>query len=182
MGFATGALVGFLTWPWWAMGIFFIICLADVILLECEKEGVGSLILFGGSILLAWWMIDLPDEQGFWGDAVWANIGGIFQFFLTYFVVGTLWSVIKWYLYLLRVKEKAEHYHREGEAWERPRESYATNNKDRIAGWIFHWPLSMIQSAFGDFLFRVVSWIIKRLGNVYGAIGNSVFADFEKRT
>ena len=180
IGFGTGLLVGFLAWPWWAMLIFGIICFADIILLECEKEGFGSLVLFGGSIALAWFMIDLPEDQGFWGTTVWGNIGGIIQFGIMYFLIGILWSVIKWYLYLIRVKEDLLKLqsHRPDDKLERPRDSYASNNKDRIAGWIFHWPFSMIASAFGDVLVRGLDWVIKRLGNVYGAIGNKVFADF----
>ena len=170
MEFALGVLAGFLLWPWWAMGIFFLMVLVDAVLVENENATWGTFMMLIGTGLLVWLA----------GDAnpfilVWDNLSSVFLFFIAYFVVGALWSVIKWYLYLTKIRNNMQKH---GET-KRPRDSYASQNQSRIAGWIGHWPFSMIGSLFGDFLGRLLDSIYTFLSSMYEKIGNSVFKDFE---
>lgn len=39
MEFLTGLFAGLLLWPWWGLGLFFILCLIDAVLVENNIEG-----------------------------------------------------------------------------------------------------------------------------------------------
>jgi len=170
MEFTLGLFTGMLLWPWWGLGIFALLCLVDVVLVENENASFGTAMMLIGTGVLVW----LAGETNPFTLA-WDNIGDIIKFFVGYFVVGAVWSIAKWYLYLLKVRDNMS-----GSTKKRPDESYACNNYDRIGGWIGHWPFSMIGSLFGDFLSRVVKTVIRVLSNLYESLGNVVFKEFEK--
>lgn len=172
MEFALGIAAGFFLWPWWAMMALSLVFIVDIVCLECEAEGWGTTILIIGTALLTWLAIDA--NIFVW---VWNNLANIGKFFLVYFFVGALWSVAKWYFYLLTVRDKMK----SSNITTRPWESYASNNKARIFSWIGHWPFSMVGTLFGDFLKRVVLSIYNMLSTLYEKIGNSVFADFKEK-
>ena len=174
--FALGLAAGFLLWPWWAMSALFLVFVVDIVCLECEVEGWGTTILLIGTAILAWLAIDVNIFA--W---VWANLGNIFKFFFVYFLVGALWSVAKWYFFLLKVRDKMKREVEERGIAEttRPYQSFASNNKARIFSWIGHWPLSIIGTFFGDFLKRIVINIYNMLSTLYDKIGDSVFAEFQ---
>jgi len=172
MEFVLGMFTGLMLWPWWGISIFILLCLVDAVLVENESAGFGTFMMIIGVGVLVWLA---GDHNPF--TLAWQNIGDILKFFIGYFIVGALWSVAKWYLYLLKVRDRMKV---SGEKT-RPRESYAKNNTDRITAWIGHWPFSMIGSLFGDFLSRIVLTISRMLSNLYENLANSVFKDFEAR-
>lgn len=172
MEFALGLFTGLILWPWWGIGIFILMCLVDAVLVENENATFGTFMMLLGTGILVWLA---GDANPF--TLAWANIGDILKFFIGYFIVGGLWSIAKWYLYLLKVRD---HMKECGEK-SRPRESYASNNGERIAAWIGHWPFSMIGTLFGDFLSRIIKSIASFLSNLYEDMANSVFKDFETK-
>jgi len=174
--FALGLVAGFLLWPWWAMSLFALVCVVDVVCLECEAEGWGTGILIIGVAALAWLAADVNVFA--W---VWANLTNIVKFLLAYFFVGAIWSVAKWYFFLLKVREGIKAIVERDGIGEttRPWDSYASRNKGRILSWIGHWPLSMIGTLFGDVLTRIVKSVYNILSGLYDKIGDSVFAEFQ---
>ena len=170
MEFTIGLFAGLLLWPWWALGIFTLMCLVDAVLVENENASFGTLMMLIGTGLLIWLA---GDANPF--TLVWNNIGSIIMFFIVYFIVGGLWSIAKWYLYLIKVRDKMK---KRGETT-RPYESYARNNQGRIAAWIGHWPFSMIGFLFGEFLACIVNSTYVFLSNLYANLANSVFKDFD---
>lgn len=172
MEFVLGMFTGMMLWPWWGLSIFVLLCLVDAVLVENENASFGTFMMLVGTGLLVWLA---GDANPF--SLAWENVGNILKFFIGYFVVGGLWSIAKWYLYLLKVRDNM----RDNRQTERPHESYAYNNYDRIAGWIGHWPFSMIGSLFGDFLARIVTTITRFLSNLYENMANNVFKDFEPK-
>lgn len=174
MDFALGLVAGFFALPWLWMAFLALIFVVEVVLCENEQFGWGTSLTLGGTALVAWLGADLNVFA--W---VWANLAAIAKFSLIYFAVGGLWSIVKWYFYLLRVKERLDRFADETKSRKRPNESYAKNNKGRIMGWIAHWPFSMLGTVFGDFLKRVVETVFNVLRNLYDRIANHVFAGFE---
>ena len=160
----------FLTWPWWIMGGFLALFILDVILLESEKEGWASLWMVLGSMGLVWLATGI-----FPLSLLWTNLGGFIAFCLTYTGIGIGWSFLKWYFYLLKVRDKAREMSNLGKPMVRPEESYARNNKARIASWIWHWPMSIIATFFGDWLVRLTDAFFEWFGHMYGNIGNRMF-------
>ena len=163
--------------PWWCIGIFVIMSLADSIMVEYEKAGWGFVMMLSGALLMIWVGAGISP----WDAAVSVidNLTIAFQFVLVYLFVGGIWSVIKWFVYAWKLDKETMKYHKKhgepGTKPSRPYESYPSNNGDRIIGWIAHWPFSIIGTFFADILFRAFKLIRSMFGNVYNAIANSMF-------
>ena len=171
MEFALGFAAGFFLLPWYWMSMLTLLFIVDIVLVENDCFGWTTTSLLAGLGLAAYFGADV--NPFVWA---WANVGSILEFFLLFWAAGALWSVLKWYLYLLKVREHA----REMGIKSRPTDSYASYNKYRIMGWIAYWPFSMVGSIFGDFLSRIVKSIYRVLSGLYEAMGNKVFLDFEE--
>jgi len=170
MEFAFGMFTGMMLWPWWGLGIFFLLCLVDAVLVENDSAGFGTFLILVGTGALVW----LAGGHNPFMLA-WTHAGDILKFFIAYFMAGALWSVARWYLYLLKVRDNMK----ANGLTKRGRDTYARNNQAKIVSWIGHWPFSMIGTFFGDFLTRIVTNIYRVLSNLYESIANSVFKDFE---
>lgn len=181
---AEGVIMGMLALPWlWLLALSLVFVL-DVVLCENDAFGWATFLVITGTGLVAW----LGGEVNVFAWT-WANLADIAEFLLAYFLVGAFWSIAKWYLYLLKVKEKVEagtwaYGYRERpdaskDAKIRPRETFARNNKARIMGWIAHWPFSAIGALFGDLLNRIVTHIYRVLSGLYDRIANRVFSGYE---
>jgi len=170
MEFALGMFAGLILWPWWGLGIFILLCIVDSVLVENENASFGTGMMVVGTAMLVWLAGDMNPFV-----LAWDNFGNILKFFVVYFAVGGLWSIAKWYLYLIGVRDDMR---QRGEK-KRPCRTYARNNQARIYAWIGHWPFSMIGSLFGDFLGRIVKMIYRSLTNLYDRMANNIFKDFE---
>ena len=169
MEFVLGMFAGMLLWPWWALSIFVVLCLIDAALVENESATFGTIMMMVGTAALVWLAGDMNPFA-----LVWQNLGAIILFFFGYFIVGGVWSLFKWYLYLTNVRTEMKEYGKK----ERPHNSYARNNKARIMAWIGHWPFSIVGTFFGDFLYRIGRTIYNYLGGTYERIEKAVFKDF----
>ena len=166
--FTLGLFAGMLLWPWWGLGIFIALCLIDAALVENESATFGTAMMVVGTAGLIWIAGDMNPFT-----LMWQNLGAIVLLFFGYFIMGGVWSLFKWYLYLTNVREDMK----EHGATERPHNSCARNNKARIMSWIGHWPFSIIGTFFGDFLYRIGRTIYGYLGGTYERIEKSVFGD-----
>lgn len=176
MEFLTSLFAGLLLWPWWGLGLFFVLCLIDAVLVENDSEGWATAMLLIGIFSLSW-MFGSTNPFVF----IWNNLGGFLLYLLVYAGIGGVWSVFKWYLFLLKERDHVLLVTKQfGTKAQRPESSYARNNKSKITGWISHWPLSIIGTFFGDFLLRLWNYVYKIFGNVYNSISDAVFADFGK--
>lgn len=170
MEFTLGLFTGLLLWPWWGLGVFVLLCIVDTVLVENENASWGTAMMLIGTALLVWIAGDVNPFM-----LAWDNLGSIIKFLLVYFLVGGVWSIAKWYLFLTNVRDDMLD---RGEKV-RPSQSYARYNQSRIYSWIGHWPFSMIGSLFGDFLSRIVKSIYRALSNLYDKMANNIFKDFE---
>ena len=177
--------LGFFALPWYFMGFLTLLILIDIALCESDEFGWATTVLVVGTGLAV----------GMGGGVnpfsyVWNNLAEVFGFFVLYFAVGALWSIGKWYLFLLRLRDRMlsktpsadqrVRHDANGRTNLRPSASYAKNNKGRIFGWIGHWPSSMIGTFIGDFIKRIVTNIYNVLQGLFDRMSNHVFADFEE--
>ncbi len=170
MDFTLGLFTGLLLWPWWGLGIFVILCLIDAALVENESATFGTAMMVIGTGILVWLAGNMNPFV-----LMWQNFGGVLLFFFGYFILGGIWSLFKWYLNLINVRDAMK----EKGKTERPRNSYARNNKARIMAWIGHWPFSIVGTFFGDFLYRIGRTIYNHLGGTYERIEKHVFGDMK---
>ncbi len=173
MEILAGFVLGMFTLPWlWLLAVS-ILCIVDVVLCENDAFGWATALLIGGVGLVAWLGGDVNVLS--W---TWANLAGLVKLFIGYLLVGSLWSIVKWYFYLLKIRDRVKESSHDKNT--RPVDTYARYNMDKLIGWIGHWPFSMIGSLFGDVLTRIVTSIYRVLSGLYDRVANSVFAGFEE--
>jgi len=170
MEFTIGLFAGMLLWPWWGLGIFIVLCLVDAALVENESATFGTALMILGTSALIWVAGGMNPFT-----LAWEHIGVVIPFFFTYFIIGGVWSLAKYYLFLTNVKTDMK----ERGVTERPRNTYMKNNKAKLLAWIGHWPFSIIGTFFGDFLYRIGRTIYNTLGGTYERIENHVFGDMK---
>jgi len=188
MDFTLGFVMGIFALHWlWILAAIAVILL-DIVLCENDEFGWGTGVIIGGTGVIAWLGADINVFS--W---IWANIAEIVKFLFLYFLVGSIWCVIKWWFYCLDIRDKVKtgkwhyghneyhHAHDSGSLplRRRPYESYAKNNVSRITGWIGHWPFSMIGSLFGEVLTRILTNIYRALSGVFERVANRVFSGFD---
>lgn len=186
---ALALLLGVASLPWLWLGAVILLCCADVALTEAEAFGWGILMLGSGVVGVAWIGADV--NLFTWA---WAHLAEVLLLGLLYLCVGGLWSIVKWWRYLVKVRDEivkirvkyAEspigQVDAELEKDKRPRRpstETAYYNKHRIVGWIAHWPFSVVGSLIGDVLLQIFRRVFDLLRGVYDRIYGHVFADFE---
>ncbi len=181
--FILGMFVGLWLWPWWGLGIFGILFIADSILCDKDNAFFGTILMVLGMGLLVWLA---GDHNPF--ALIWNNLAHILGFLILYFVMGAAWSMIKWRFFLASlVREAKQDFkrwdHKHVADFVRPDESYAKNNAGRIMGWIGHWPMSIVGTFLGDIMLRglvnLCEWIYESLSKAYEGMGNQAFAGLE---
>jgi hypothetical protein len=169
MEFALGFFFGM---SWW----FWVICLLEFSLLiwfvECEL-GIASLVSFGVTLVLLWWLADIP---------IWTwirdNPGQLAMYALYYVLVGLGWSVGKYYFMLARLRREVKKVRSKWLSVPRPSEDQTTweefrnreirgwkseyefeNTAKKLVFWSAWWPPSMFWTLLND----PISWFFKFL-------------------
>lgn len=101
-----------------------------------------------------------------------------------YFFAGAVWSLVKWYFWLVKLRRRID----AGEAQDRVLYTagvrqfppHPSDHKSRIIGWIALWPASMLWTMINDPVRRAAEEIYARLGGTYQHISNRVFKGYEK--
>ena len=182
---------------------FWLLLLAEVVLLfifVAYENGIGatlSLIVFGailqfcGGVDIAGFVVQHPFQ-----------LAGVI---IAYFVVGTVWGVVKWWLF---VNDKLQAYEDMKIEWLRIKGHEGTNvvpedlksqwkeyiddhhfphrktvakaplareHKNRILNWMGFWVPSMLYSLFNDFIRRVFQSIYYRIAKELQKISDRIF-------
>lgn len=190
------AILGALSFPIWAV---IIISLA-VIIFGVEQERYSfsaiSLIL---AVALIIWLTGTPIKEA-WGYLT-THPEKIFNAILIYAVVGILYGVVKWFLYLLRVRDALVDFRKnydvkgklsekqtsEAQSWLR-REvrgfdynetipPQARKNKGRILYWMIWWPFSLPWTIINEPVKRFFEFIYRRIAGWLQAMSDRLFKD-----
>lgn len=174
--------------PWWCFAAALFVILLDILFLTTNKNGLATFVTIVSSGALLYFATGINLLQ-----VIKANPVDAFLYVNAYFVVGGMWSLLKWYIYLveerdnLRIKVKkwdkqcgpGSGNNRAGNSRPvRGYETYAKNNKSKILSWIGHWPISVVQTFIGDFLLRLTKHVFRMLSGIYESIGNTLFKEF----
>ena len=93
----------------------------------------------------------------------------IIIYVLAYFFIGTAWSFVKWYLFLVKLKEsgiKQKDYRCE-----------VSYNKDKVISWMTYWPFSVIWTFFDHPVKKAWNFIYIKTAKVYDNIAKQVFPE-----
>lgn len=170
------------------------------ILICVEREdGSGSTALLVLYLILLWIFSDF-NPLAWLGQNPKTAVAAI----LLYFLLGTVWAVVKWYAYVHQQARRVrslllEFLKRHGletlrDATPEVRREWATHcsirgvsheppliarHKDRIVLWMSYWPLSAIWTLINDPVHRIFKMIYNRLGGVLQGMSNRAYRDFQ---
>lgn len=96
---------------------------------------------------------------------------------ISYFFIGIIWSIVKWYFYLQGWKMyyfKKESKKNGISSGNIPKGS---ENKNRIITWISYWPFSMLWTIINEPARKISMYIYSKIEGIYDKMAKSVFSD-----
>lgn len=123
------------------------------------------------------------------------NPVGVSLSIVSYFIIGTIWSIFKWFLFIKEeakfLDEKIKKHSKEYVAKDESTSKISSNDlllanfsqlapkvteyKEKITTWIILWVPSFIWFMINDPIRRVSNWIYNRLINLYQVISDKAF-------
>ncbi len=161
---------------------FWVLIIAAFILLTYQVNignGWGSTVVFVLTILAITFLGNsklVSDIIGY----VNLNPGISIGIFCGYFIAGAIWSLIKWYYFVLDQKEKQI---KESKTPYNSSKKYSFvmpmpgDFKGDITLWMSYWPLSFIWTMIDNPFKRIFANIFKNLENTYTKISSHIFKD-----
>jgi len=109
-------------------------------------------------------------------------------YILAYIMTGVLWSILKYWLFLLNIKDKINdkkdsYFERKGfteKDWKEhtsEEKKYYKPNMDKIMNWMIWWIPSMVWTVINDPVRKAFQWCYRRFGGVYNGIYQKVLGD-----
>ena len=95
--------------------------------------------------------------------------------FVGYLFLGTIWSVVKWYLYLTNLRDI---YRERPYGYDKSKFS-AKFNKERIMNWMMYWPFSGLWTLINDPIKKSFQRIFKGLENRFQKISDNITKEFD---
>lgn len=105
------------------------------------------------------------------------NPGQIILFIAQYLLLGTVWSFIKWYFYLV---DRKEYYTKHDYGYNKS-DFTVGENKERIMNWMIYWPLSAFWTMINHPVRRAFKWIFNSFEKQYQVISDKVFKDLNEK-
>lgn len=114
-----------------------------------------------------------------------------------YLGIGIIWSTFKWYIFLVKAKNKFINFRKEffsnpknvgisqdkfleiAESRSVRYKPKATEFKSNIVGWMAFWPFSLIATLLGDFVKDIFEFIYEKFRNCWQKISDYVWQDVD---
>lgn len=184
----------FLVGSFWFFALVGLTCVALVVALEAESP------LWAGAILLGFCLtLHLLGDFNAFGWA-WSNPLTTLVYTSSYFGIGALWSVAKWWFFVRNKRDKYDEVkynfikdykldmtindvipgkHRkvfkEQLVWTDTSMPEARRNKSRIMTWMTYWPWSVVWTMLNDPIKKLFRMIYRRLQRLYEKISESLW-------
>jgi hypothetical protein len=97
--------------------------------------------------------------------------------FVGYLFLGTIWSVVKWYLYLTNIREYYRLYPYNFNS--NKSKFNAKENKERIVNWMMYWPFSGLWTLINDPIKKSFQRIFQGLENRFQKISDNITKEFD---
>ena len=159
-------------WFWMLCGAAFVIITAFV---EAGYPGRATwavilffaLVHFLGGLKFVNWVIENP--------------GVFFSTIAVYFVVGTIYCLIKWYFFLLNKKDE----YKKNDEVKKSRTHYGnaelplkpSDYRYELVGWIIYWPFSCVWTIINDPVKRIATSIYLQIEGILQKMSDNVFKD-----
>jgi len=176
------ALSGLMFWTV-AVGTF-LVFVAIMALVEFNRQvwatGFFVASLYGASAFLGIPILKL----------VWDNPLATAYTFLLYLLIGGVWSIVKWKLYCGKIVKMWREGSKEYTSYLRileaiksspdeasiqlPSDIDPSRNKDRLFGYVFYWPFSLVWTIFDNPLRALFDFLYDQFGMIYTTIAKRV--------
>ncbi len=167
-------------YPLWSI-IFLVLLIGCCSWAEfAESESGTALITIAG--LIGLYFITTPSGAAYtWmGD----NLVGTAFYIAAYFGIGAVYSVVKWWRYLLnRIDKFKEQNTPDSYNYTSRLEDFIagtptfTRRKSLISLWIGYWPVSVVWTLINDPITKLINFIFSQLRGMYESIAQHVFKD-----
>lgn len=165
-------LVALLALGLWPLLTIAAVSIAIIYCLEEEAGGGATLALLVGAGIVAWTTHTNPLP---WLQH---NAGLVVGSVAGYFAVGVLWAFVKWYFFLLNVRDDVvAHPDKYQYATFPPKVS---DSRGRITTWMTYWPWSATWTLINDPIKRIWRAIYRLVAGKLQSISNRVFRDVER--
>jgi hypothetical protein len=169
-------LFGSMVWFWIVFGVWALILFVSV---ETDRPGVAtitSLAFFG---VFAYWGA-LPGGGGVLATLA-ANPFTVALLLVGFFVLGTVWAVVKWWFYVRRLAEKRREQLEAGDVrYGKIKKPSVSENKSRIMTWMCFWPFSFIWTMIDDPVRMVFKAIYTKIRGLLQRIADRAFEGLEE--
>jgi hypothetical protein len=138
-----------------------------------------------GLVLLAIGLYYVTEPFGAAFSAITHNPVNALVVILSYFAIGALYSVIRWWRYCAnKIEDIKEMFGEIRDGDYASHMSYmvnitlkVSNNKSLIFLWIGYWPISSIWLILNDPITKIVKWIFHQLRSIYESISEAVTSE-----
>lgn len=110
------------------------------------------------------------------GNYIVYHPGVIIGVFVGYFVLGVVWSFVKWYFYLIHLRDN----HIESGDKIAPSKISFLRNKSRILVWMSYWPFSALWTLINDPIKKIFQHIQMKLSGTYQKMSDKIFKGFNE--
>jgi|688.fasta_scaffold238755_1 hypothetical protein len=145
---------------------------------EEENDGIWSSNIWFFGTLVALYFLGNSESFNEIGTYIIQNPGVAIGIFAAYILLGSIWSIVKWFFYLKRIKAK----HQEYSFYSFDMNDYKIGrNKERVLHWMIYWPLSSVWTLINDPVKKAFEFVLSQFGGFYDKMSEKILGDIAKK-
>jgi hypothetical protein len=183
-------LFGLTVWFWVILLLVIILVtyfLEDASDSDNSGGGTFSTVVFIGGIVAYYFLVSSEDISNLW-NYIKTHPAGVIGYFVSYIIVGILWSVGKWYFFLKNKREyiveirkqQASYPHHNGHEVGSISIPQAKDHKAKILTWMHYWPVSAFWTLLNEPIKKLFRNLLSYLEGHYNRMASKVFAGVDE--
>lgn len=140
-----------------------------------DEDGVFANLVFIVTCLLLYFLGNAEFFKSI-GNYIVENPNKVFFILLGYLILGTIWSVFKWFFYLRNIRDENI-----GKRKIDLSNYTASTHKSMIIHWMLYFPLSATWTLINDPVKKLFELILEQFGGIYDNIAKKILGDLENK-
>jgi hypothetical protein len=145
---------------------------------EEEEDGIWSSNIWFIGTLIALYFLGNSELFKKIGEYIIKNPGLSIGIFVLYILIGSIWSMMKWFFYLQKVKKKYEEYTYQSFDI---KDYKIGRNKEKVLHWMIYWPLSSVWTLINDPVKKAFEFVLSQFGGFYDKMSEKILGDIAKK-